>query len=1235
MLSAALYEQYGILGLVIHQVMLLVYAIVSPARFENLLTYEHPTFSNWTDYLSGPTQPTPRNVLVELLDPHHQRRQLTITLPMFQSVASHAKSLALYTEQVYDLSPGLSNALFALSVVLLVLYIIDGLRQAYRSVSSLGNNIYSFSLSLISKCQQQPLPTSKLLRKTFLDMPKCRLPNIKNHPHPASAAMRNLASSVMNNYASMVGRRPYNIQMSTADVKSDRSGCRSYYWMRDMEVNYSMFWPKLDDVMCFSDVDYYMDMPAFLVNNIRPCVISTVVPGAAAKWSGEYTFTIDRNNQIHYHVSGGSSYIHKLWDYGPDIIVARLPQWFGLLTQYVSYSSEKRQLDDHHQMVLLTPLRSVRLPWFLPGPTGAPLERMKFIDHDHIRLYIHKPDGIKIVTGVPETYVSAELDADEDAALSLTAKNGSIPLNPAMVKQTTGITDQITTVVLSDYHRLNQPKTPARVYIGVKDSVYRYQFDLKSYNPEANPSLQVYMGAFVRECYAPDICPNNDRQAIQARITDIKPPELELSESLMQIMEEFAAKLVPNEVKHTLYPNDIEDVFRRQPRPAQQYILRTACFAVGKVRKQALKTFQKRESYEKANDPRIITTLPGSTKLHYSRYIYAFAELVMATDWYAFGKTPKEIAIRVSEIAQRARVIAMTDLSRMDGRVSNLARILEKMLLLRAFHPETHPELVEEINKQTGQTAYTAFGIKFTPDYARNSGSPETAVMNSIVNAFMAFYTLRSSIDPTTGCHHTADSAWNGLGIYGGDDGLSADMDSTKYPICCSNIGQQLTIDEVKYGEPGVKFLAREYSSLVWYGGLDSMCDVPRQLAKFHTTHSTDLSVTPMDKLTQKCAGYILSDRNTPVIGPICRTVEKICGGLTLSDDPKLRKIANYFSKFPSEDQFPNFNPMNWMEARLDQLMPTFDFCGFTSWINDVNEGKSEILKPHLFDVPSPLRASKGEVVVDGDVFTPEKPSTYHAPMAYGPDREPYPRPLIDTRVIDWDDAFRDPDDLPDLEPCPPTHYVPCGGESVSVPSYIPGPINTPHWRNSIPIWSRKSPAPVSPPPSTFTTHRSQLTTQQLGTLPSLSFTRRIVKAKGTTPQFNGWPSFYLPPEKQTKLAPLDSTKTYIPPPPIRFHNPASPTPTPNGLFTQTLEEGEIATSSTTPARPLPGPPPTRPVVRPLHRTATTVAPSPAAGPTITPPPRTPTYVSAYLPTSPWFIPPEQLIRTGRIPREI
>jgi hypothetical protein len=857
------------------------------------------------------------------------------------------------------------------------------LRYYKINSSPVGNEYLTRYIAILMRWSRQPPHLkAETIRGAFLtatDIYFPPVPDARNHSHPVSCATRNQASAQVISISQILGARPYVVQMSTADIKNELTGCRTYHWTKDLAVRAQSFDPKSDDIVVMVDVDMYIDMPTMLSRFPRTYMISTFQPECVSEDCTEYSFTFNVRDEVEYHVSGGAYYKHTVWNYGLDNLLVSIPcdpLRLGLCWQITAYHVERRRTSKHHQIVLLTPIESFKSPFvdLSSSLRGSRLDILrpvvKTARQNFLRLNIVTSKGMVRSTSVVGSLVSATIPASQDDGLASSARISTSALTVATVKHQTGLDDPAMCSMLVEYHRLQIQYEPHYI-VPVKQSVYRYQFG-PEYVDEAKPSLHPFMHPLLMNCYAPDKCRENDDRAVQGRVIEVRNPVMPISSEIHRYINEFAKLVVP--VPGKLLPVEFDEVYERQCRPAQRAILAEASLTTKLVSDSGIESFQKAEPYMKIADPRIISIIPPITKLHYSRYTYAFADLLRNLEWYAFGKTPLCIAERITELCVKSQsYMVMTDFSRFDGRVSNVLRLLERVVYMRAFSPSVHQDLAELMTKQYGQRATTRFGVQYDTGFSRASGSCETADSNSLDNAFVAYVALRRIRNPD-GAFRTPEEAYKFLGIYGGDDGATPDIPENAYCKAAEDVGQSLEYSAVMKYEFGVNFLARYYSPDVWVGSLDSMCDLRRQLSKLHVTVALPSNITPLMKLGEKLRGYAAMDTNTPIIGKIIAKYKSLWPKLLATGIPDLdskRRVANWYSQYELSVQYPNQNTGNWMQLLIDQQLPNFDIEKFSRWVDSVNDENS-MLKPPLCEESdlSKLRARVMHLAtVNGEVY--------------------------------------------------------------------------------------------------------------------------------------------------------------------------------------------------------------------------------------------------------------------------
>jgi hypothetical protein len=644
-----------------------------------------------------------------------------------------------------------------------------------------------------------------------------------------------------------------------------------------------------------------------------------------------------------------------------------------------TYLIDKRQTDEHHQLILLTPLKQWYGPFALLARIlfGHPLRRvLPNVGNGFLRLKIHDSDGVSISTGKVGEYICAKSSAELDSYIGIIARRSKMGLVMGQVRSRFDHEEEA--AVVYDYH-VDKPMIAATEVFKGAHGIRNYQFNPRAYEPEAKPSLVSFMHPIVDGCYAPDMVVANLEQAVKGRIRNVMSEPV-LDPFLIKVIDEFCERFLSStglitgdeiSMKGTLVPVEIEEVYDKQNRPTQRRIFDEAEFSQAK---RIGKSFMKREAYGKISDPRIITTINGVDKLNYSRFIYAIADMLKMKEWYAFGKNPLEISFRVVEICSRTdQHVGQTDFSRFDGTVNPVIRYLEERLMVMAFRSEYTETIIELMRSNRNLPCFMTTGksdaVSYDSGFARLSGSPETACFNSIANAFCAFLAWRMT--QTELGYFGPDQAWNRLGIYGGDDGLTSDLSQITYERAARKLGLKLTYDKVARGKHGVTFLNRVYGPQVWYGEPDSHCDVKRAITKFHATVHMPQNVTNEMKLVDKAFAYWLTDRNTPIIGAFVSAVVK---QINVEQYNFKNYTENWYAQYAQEVQFPN-EFREWMLEDVMSQLPLFNFDLFIEWIGKTHTLTSLMQPPCFMEKEQPPSVTQ-DVIVEGDLISSTDSST-------------------------------------------------------------------------------------------------------------------------------------------------------------------------------------------------------------------------------------------------------------------
>jgi hypothetical protein len=777
---------------------------------------------------------------------------------------------------------------------------------------ALGTLLYTKLALFVFSCAQGA-ENYQWYKQVFHDTPLISVSPSKNHSHGTAAASRGAASKTARSIATSLGKRPYFYQMSRSDQKSNYVGCRSYYWAKDFTVD-----PRDDpicdyDLVVMIDVDYYMDMPAFLATHFKPVILYSFQPSQTGRVSADYSYSF-QNDKCDYRVTGGGVYSHLVWDYQQDTVTVELTV-AGLRVKYCTYLVERRTIDEDHELILLIPLRkwTVASAWLTRMLTDTPLKRFKLAVGEFNRLAHFKQDELSICTSYAGQTSCVVIPATIDEEIVNMAKLSKNVLGYPTVAQLFAKNNIVGqdhgAKILTAYAQANAKKDAVIVSLrNIVPKVFHYQFAKRHYDQDSKQSMVAYMNPLSYPPFVPLQSMSNEYQMIKGRVTDIQVKLTdEIPMFVADCIEDFILQFIPKEIANTFQPSDRDMLFEKQCRATQRNILNQTEFddpeQVG-----TLSTFMKKEPYSGPKDPRNITTYPGAIKAEYGQFIYSLADHLKTMAWYAFGKTPLEIAETLTDVALNADFITTSDGSRWDGHISKVVRLLELKIGVRAFAREFTERFSILHGKQYNNNGKSTNGVKFRQGYSRGSGSMETSVFNSIVNKFISYLATRMT-KKQDGTYYTSTEAFDMPGMFGGDDGASANVSAETLCKAAALVGQAYESEEHYRGDP-VKFLSRVYTPQIWFGSPDSVCSIDRSLRNFSLTVALDSKVTPQMKLLEKSRAYYLTDRNTPLVGDFVCAVLRIVGEDNLlgcaSIDNNLG-VGSYDSiHFKEEVQYPN-----------------------------------------------------------------------------------------------------------------------------------------------------------------------------------------------------------------------------------------------------------------------------------------------------------------------------------------
>jgi hypothetical protein len=753
--------------------------------------------------------------------------------------------------------------------------------------------------------------------------------------------------------------------MSKADTRHGRAGTRVYYWPKDLQVKSVPAHPDRPlSLQTMSDVDFHLDMARELVLSDGPTVIYTITPETAARNDGEVSFCFKRvgeQHQLCWATGGADAYEHEIWDYRHDnITVTTAPwsplEWFRWLRHgedvYVKfpemerpawgarayYLVDRKRVAQDRSVILFTLVRKFSgLAAFRAKRSGIEsheLERFKPIQNingeDYVVFDVINPTGhstprLRTIAKAGH-YACATLPADAvDDAMLVVGRNEKSALStmthlaaretPDPEQRRTNLNIIHSYAVATGAKQLNK----AAVLLGTP-LVRNYSWVASGEflgDEVAKPSMKMIAQPVVAGAWIPLHSKGNVERAVEKRVIEVredKPPKP--SAQVLKRVRAFLEFLIPPEVAGTGIPAPASELWDKQSRPTQQHILRTGSEPFH-VDSPNIHPMMKPESYGKDGDTRGIYPIQPGEKVAFSPYVMGLAEHVKKFPWYAFGRPPVEIAERVASVAQEAETLLGSDASRMDGRWTEAAWNFIRQVLIRFYGREEGVAAVNLLNKLLNRKAKFWARTSLEPVVFRTlqmmlSGQPGTSLFNTLLNALINFLALMLD-------GFTAEEAWLRLGIYGGDDGLSADVTPESLVYAGRYFGQIMKVDVWNRHEPlskPVEFLARHYTNEVWAGNPNSTCDLRRQIVKLNLSVGAPKIWGPEPdhidfdevRMTEKALSYALTDSNTPIIGEYVGRILELAG--TSNAAPQTR----WWDQYDSSVQFPN-HPNAWLDS--------------------------------------------------------------------------------------------------------------------------------------------------------------------------------------------------------------------------------------------------------------------------------------------------------------------------------
>jgi len=698
------------------------------------------------------------------------------------------------------------------------------------------------------------------------------------HSHPEAAALRSDASVFITSVASALGKKRYDISVSARERGGLATGPRQFRVTKDLLSDSSQARLGPTDLVSMIDTDYYLSKAELSWYAGHDMAMYSLRPDGISGATKESVWSFMSADEVTEVVSGGAEYSHKVWDWGMDLAVLGR-QWKTYVYDVVNF-----QVGPARVVTVLVLARTVHIPlwlfrWLYPDAVKYEPRRMTVEQHGRYLVGSFggpSGSGVSIKPAGSMGVSAVHISQDTFFALSVAAKIPNtdrkvalrelLPSGAERICHAAG--EKVNTAgchLLADYFSTGFRPAQLVNY----QSVGHYKLE------DGKPGAVLAAVPLVGPGVAPTASANNEARAIKARVTDVannKP----FSDELISYGKEFSELVITR--THKGVPWSIEELRTEQPRPTQRARrIKEEAFTADNRNSLTTTSFQKRETYPKVGDPRLINQVPTDHTNRLCAFAGAFKTALAGRSnghWFMVGKTPLGIAHALRNLRRHAtgRLVG-GDYSRMDGRTSVAYRrhILQECML-RFFHPRFHGELKALLaREETARTVTRGHGVRASMGGANLSGSGVTTVLNTLDSAFNEFAARRRK-------GASAQEAFKRLGCYFGDDSaVSPDVFDATVAVA-TECGMKLEKEEIPEtaGDNYVVFLSRVYPDIVT--SLSSHPCMVRALRKACTVQAPpDASYKELCiKLRLKTEGILAADPHVPILSDYARAVQRV-----------------------------------------------------------------------------------------------------------------------------------------------------------------------------------------------------------------------------------------------------------------------------------------------------------------------------------------------------------------------
>lgn len=683
-------------------------------------------------------------------------------------------------------------------------------------------------------------PATTDVRSVFRRIRLGLRPTYDAHTHPVAAGYRRIAEGFLKDFASASRRRRFDISASPSALKSG-AGNRIWCFAKDLSMPVVLDTPKVGDLITMVDVDYYVNLRQYLDGH--HLALYTFTPRSAAGATDDGKYRVLDDGRVELHVNGGGVYCHELWDFNLDHLTVN--HWWGSST----YLVERRAVSDDRTLVLFNHVRNVYGPLGWTFRDGLRRRQLRFGK----KLVLHQTTDTVSFTSAGE-FSSVTLPAEVVRSSLVRLKAGKEPhLSDVERVFHAAKVDKASVAAALFWEVWQDWPTHVEAVISGKVDQHTYQTLDPLVFEDGKSSLRAVAQAYLNG-FAPSRSLNNDYDCVQSRILDVRNTK-GCPDYAKGWMAEFVAQLRADVGDVSCIPYSYAEYMDKLKKPGQKQKIEQNQATLSLAAQASIKAFQKAEAYSKISNPRNISTLPVEHNFLAGQFMYPMMEILKRTKWYAPGRHPKKLVEALMVLVDGCTHLTSSDVHRMDGSVSEFLRLILK-LVFGEFVPKEYQDVINQIlENEINAKGRTTFGVYYEALGSILSGSSLTSLLGTLVNCYINWCAWRK-------LGKTAKEAYELLGMYFGDDGLTPDLPAAALADVAKDHGMTYESEEHLPHQP-VKFLGRIYVDL-WSDGV-SIAQVDRQIRKIHLT-ATPAEVPMQAVLLRRAAALRLTDGNTPFL---------------------------------------------------------------------------------------------------------------------------------------------------------------------------------------------------------------------------------------------------------------------------------------------------------------------------------------------------------------------------------